>query len=149
MAHARYQANRLTATRQLRYEIGSGKSLDLALFVNGIAVATAELKNPLTGQGVEQAMTQYRTDRDSKNRTLARAVVHFAVDPQLVAMTTRLAGQGTRFLPFNRGHDGGAGNPATDGHATNYLWERVWAKDAWLDILGRFVHVEPPTICMA
>ena len=140
---ARYEANRLTATRQLRYEAGSGKALDLALLVNGIPVATAELKNPLTGQGVEQAIDQYRTDRDRRNRTLARAVVHFAVDPQRVAMTTQLAGNDTRFLPFNRGYGGGAGNPPNPvGHATAYLWERVWQRDAWLDLLGRFVHVE-------
>jgi len=141
----RYRANRLTATRQLRYDPGSGKSVDLALFVNGVPVATAELKNPLTGQGVEQAVHQYRTDRDARNRTLARAVVHFAVDPQRVAMTTQLAGQNTRFLPFNQGRDGGAGNPSNpDGHATSYLWERVWQRDAWLDLLGRFVHEVKP-----
>ncbi len=140
---ARYGANRLTATRQLRYEPASAKALDLALFVNGIPVATAELKNPLTGQGVQQAMTQYRTDRDPKNRTLARSVVHFAVDPQRVAMTTRLAGSDTRFLPFNQGNAEGAGNPPNPvGHATAYLWVRVWQRDAWLDLLGRFVHVE-------
>ncbi|HVL02874.1 MAG TPA: RNA-binding domain-containing protein, partial [Acidimicrobiales bacterium] len=142
---AHYEANRLTATRQLRYDSGSGRALDLALFVNGVPVATAELKNPLTGQGVEQAIGQYRTDRDPRNRTLDRAVVHFAVDPQRVAMTTRLAGTGTRFLPFNQGHGGGAGNPANPaGHATAYLWERVWQRDAWLDLLGRFVHVDKP-----
>jgi len=139
----RYDANRLTATRQLRYETASGKALDLALFVNGVVVATAELKNPLTGQGVDHAVGQYRTDRDPKNRTLARAVVHFAVDPQRVAMTTRLAGANTRFLPFNQGHNRGAGNPPNpNGHATAYLWERVWQRHAWLDLLGRFVHVE-------
>ncbi len=142
---ARYEANRLTATRQLRYAAGEGKALDLALFVNGIPVATAELKNPLTGQGVDRAMGQYRTDRDPRNRTVARAVVHFAVDPQRVAMTTRLAGPDTRFLPFNQGHRGGAGNPANpSGHATAYLWEKVWQRDAWLDLLGRFVHVDKP-----
>lgn len=141
----RYEDNLLTATRQLRYESGSTKSIDLALFVNGVPVATAELKNPLTGQGVEQALRQYRTDRDPRNRTLAHAVVHFAVDPLRVAMTTRLAASDTRFLPFNRGHAGGAGNPADpDGHATTYLWEQVWQRDAWLDLLGRFVHVERP-----
>ena len=142
---ARYEANRLTATRQLRYDSKTTQTLDLALFVNGIPVATAELKNPMTGQGVEQAMTQYRTDRDPRNRTLQRAVVHFAVDPQRVAMTTRLAGTATRFLPFNRGHRGGAGNPHNpSGHATAYLWEQVWQRDAWLDLLGRFVHVDKP-----
>ena len=142
---AKYAANRLTVTRQLRHQEGSGSSLDLALLVNGIPVATAELKNPLTGQGAEQAMRQYRTDRDPKNRTLAQAVVHFAVDPQRVAMTTRLAGNDTRFLPFNRGHNLGPGNPPSPGgHATAYLWQRVWAREAWLDLLGRFVHVEKP-----
>ena len=135
----RYGVNRLTATRQLRFEPISHKALDLALFVNGIPVATAELKNPLTGQGVEHAVAQYRTDRDPKNRTLVRAVVHFAVDPQRVAMTTRLAGAETVFLPFNQGDHGGAGNPPNAyGHATAYLWERVWQRDAWLDLLGRF-----------
>ncbi|MBA2283370.1 MAG: type I restriction endonuclease [Actinomycetota bacterium] len=143
---AGYAANRLTVTRQLRYAPGSGKALDVALFVNGILVATAELKNPLTGQGVEHAVGQYRTDRDSKDRVLARAVVHFAVDPQRVAMTTRLAGVDTRFLPFNRGRHIGAGNPPNpDGHATSYLWEQVWERHAWLDLLGRFVHVEKPS----
>jgi type I restriction enzyme R subunit len=142
---AKYEANRLTVTRQLRYQEGSGNSLDVALSVNGIPVATGELKNPITGQGVEQAMTQYRTARDPKNRTLARAVVHFAVDPQRVAMTTRLAGEDTRFLPFNRGHNLGPGNPQSDsGHATAYLWQRVWEREAWLDLLGRFVHVDKP-----
>jgi type I restriction enzyme, R subunit len=142
----RYEANRLTVTRQLRYEPGSGKALDVALLVNGIPVATAELKNPLTGQGVEEAIGQYRSDRDPRNRTLGRAVVHFAVDPQHVAMTTRLAGADTLFLPFNQGHAGGAGNPQSKvGHATAYLWERVWQRDAWLDLLGRFVHVDKPS----
>jgi type I restriction enzyme R subunit len=141
----RYGKNRLTVTRQLPYEPGSTKTLDLCLFVNGIPVATAELKNALTGQGVEDAIAQYRNDRDPANRLLSRrAVVHFAVDTELVAMSTRLSGKSTRFLPFNRGHDMGAGNPANpNGHRTSYLWERVWQRDAWLDLLNRFVHVEP------
>ena len=139
-----YNSNRLTVTRQLRYEVASGKTLDLALFVNGLPVATAELKNPITGQGIEEAKAQYRNDRDPANVTLARrAVVHFAVDPELVAMTTRLAGASTEFLPFNRGRDHGAGNPANPGgHRTAYLWQDVWARDNWLDVLQRFVHVE-------
>ncbi len=88
---ARYEANRLTVTRQLPYETDSNKTLDLSLFVNGIPVATAELKNPLTGQGTEHAIEQYREDRDPKSVTLSRrALVHFAVDPQTVAMTTKL-----------------------------------------------------------
>ncbi len=142
-----YAANRVTVTRQLPYEAGSHKTVDVALLVNGLPVATAELKNPLTGQSVEHAIAQYRADRDPGNVTLARrALVHFAVDPDRVAMTTRLAGQATRFLPFNLGHGGGAGNPPNPaGHRTAYLWERVWARDAWLDILARFIHVERPS----
>lgn len=115
--------------------------------VNGIPTATAELKNQLTNQDIEHAIGQYRSDRDPANVTLARrALVHFAVDPDRVAMTTKLAGPASRFLPFNLGHDRGAGNPPNpDGHRTSYLWERVWARDAWMDLLARFVHVERPT----
>ncbi len=142
---ARYEANRLTVTRQLPYEPGTNKTLDLTLFVNGVPVATAEIKNPLTGQDVEDAKKQYRETRDPQNVTLRRAVVHFAVDTEQVAMTTRLDGASTRFLPFNRGYNRGKGNPPNPrGHRTAYLWERVWEKDAWLDLLGRFVHVERP-----
>jgi type I restriction enzyme R subunit len=143
----RYQSNRLTVTRQLPYEPGSNRTVDLCLFVNGIPVATAELKNLLTGQSLDHAIRQYREDRDPGNLSLGRrALVHFAVDPNLVSMTTRLAGEATVFLPFNRGHDGGKGNPPNpDGHRTAYLWERVWARDSWMDLLARFVHVERPT----
>ncbi len=140
----RYDANRLTVTRQLPFDPTSTKTLDLCLFVNGLPVATAELKTHLTGQSVENAKTQYRQDRDPKNTLLRQAVVHFAVDTETVAMTTRLAGKGTRFLPFNRGHDLGPGNPPNPhGHRTAYLWERVWQRDAWLDLLHRFVSVRP------
>jgi type I restriction enzyme R subunit len=141
----RYLANRLTVTRQLPYDAAATKTIDLCLFVNGIPVATAELKNPLTHQTVEHAKHQYRTDRDPANVTLgSRALVHFAVDPDDVEMTTRLAGPQTRFLPFSRGNAGGRGNPPDPtGHRTRYLWEEVWARDAWFDILGRFIHVEP------
>jgi type I restriction enzyme R subunit len=141
-----YEANRLVLVRQFLYE-GSDKTIDLALYVNGIPVATAELKNPLTGQNVEHAIAQYRRDRDPSNVTLARrAVVHFAVDPELAAMTTKLAGASTQFLPINRGsEDGGAGNPFNPGgHKTAYLWEQVWQRDNWLDLLARFVQVERP-----
>ena len=141
----KYDANRLTVTRQLPYDAGATKTLDLCLFVNGIPVATAELKNPITHQTVEHAKRQYREDRDPANVTLGRrALVHFAVDPNLVEMTTRVEGLKTRFLPFNRGDAGGKGNaPDATGHRTRYLWEEIWARDAWLDLLGRFVHVLP------
>ena len=143
---ANYVANRVTVTRQLPFDPDSTKTVDLGLFLNGVPVATAELKNHLTGQTVEDAVIQYRKDRDPKNVTLGRrAIVHFAVDPDAVAMTTRLAAQQTRFLPFNLGHQLGRGNPPNPkGHATSYLWERVWQRDAWLDLLYRFVHVERP-----
>jgi type I restriction enzyme R subunit len=143
---AHYDANRLTVTRQLPFDPDSNKTLDLCLFLNGIPVATAELKNHLTGQNIEHAIEQYRTDRDPKNVTLGRrALVHFAVDPDSVAMTTKLEGKSTRFLPFNLGNDLGKGNPPNPGgHKSSYLWERVWARDAWLDILHRFIHVERP-----
>ncbi len=144
----RFNANRLTVTRQLAYEPSSNKTLDLCLLVNGIPTATAELKNPLTKQNVEDAIAQYRNDRDPRNTTLGkRAVVHFAVDPERVFMTTRLEGGNTRFLPFNQGSGGagqvgGAGNPhSTSGYRTEYLWKKLWRRDAWMDLLNRFIHV--------
>ncbi|MFC0037115.1 type I restriction endonuclease subunit R [Actinomadura rayongensis] len=147
-----YRANRLTVVRELEYaakQSDRGNRLDLALFLNGIPVATAELKNPLTGQGVEQAKEQYRSDRDPSELIFRhRVVANFAVDPDLVFVATRLRGAKTRFLPFNTGSDGpgrpgGAGNPvpSTPGrYATSYLWERIWEPDTWLDLLQRFVH---------
>ncbi len=146
-----YATNRVTVTRQFNYEPGSEKDIDLALLVNGLLTATAELKNPLTGQSIANARVQYRQDRDSANVSLARrALVHFAVDPDFVEMTTKLAGDDTRFLPFNQGTGGAgqagrAGNPpSSEGHRTAYLWEQVWQRDAWLDLLARFIHVEVP-----
>ena len=141
----RYQTNRLTVMRQVPYEPGSTKTLDLALFVNGIPVATAELKTPLTNQTFRDAIEQYRTDRNPKAPLLRRAVVHFAVDTEQAFMTTRLAGDKTAFLPFNQGDNQGAGNPARDGYRTGYLWEDVWQRDAWLDLLARFVHTDQET----
>ncbi|MFB9236298.1 type I restriction endonuclease subunit R [Plantactinospora siamensis] len=143
-----YRANRLTVTRQLAYSESNHNTLDLMLFVNGIPVATAELKNPLTGQTVEDAKRQYREDRDPKELIFARrALVHFAVDPDLVFVTTRLARDRTRFLPFNTGSagpgvSGGAGNPpaGASGYRTSYLWEQVWHPDTWLDLIRRFLH---------
>jgi len=149
----RYRANVLSVTRQLAYEPHGGKELDLVLFLNGIPTATVELKNPLSGQNVNHAIAQYKTDRDPKALIFAkRALVHFAVDPHLVYLTTRLAGADTRFLPFNLGTrgpgvDGGKGNPANaSGYDTDYLWKQVWAKSAWLDLLQRFLHVDGNTV---
>lgn len=145
----RYATNRLAVVRQLHHsESNPADSLDLVLVVNGVPVASAELKNPLTGQGLEQAMVQYRNDRNPHDKIFAkRTLVHFAVDPHHMAMTTKLAGQDTRFLPFNQGsagpgRPGAAGNPASNGYQSAYLWEQVWARDAWLDLLGNFIHTE-------
>ncbi|MEI2775084.1 MAG: type I restriction endonuclease [Tetrasphaera sp.] len=114
----RYAANRLCVVRQLHHsELNPADSLDMTLVVNGIPVATAELKNPLTHQTVEHAMAQYRTDRNPNDLIFrARSLVHFAVDPHRVAMTTRLAREATVFLPFDQG-SGGAGNTGTAGKA--------------------------------
>ncbi|MEQ1873944.1 MAG: DEAD/DEAH box helicase family protein [Ilumatobacteraceae bacterium] len=142
MLAAGYAANRLTMTRQLRYSARHNNTLDVALFLNGLLFATVELKNPLTGQSVDDAMDQYRLDRDAvKDPFLGRALVHFAVDPYLVYMTTKLEQNETTFLPFNRGRDNAKGNPDNpDGYATAYLWESIWARHTILDILARFVH---------
>lgn len=144
-----YAANRLRVVRQVHHSLNNAKdALDLVLFVNGIAVATAELKSDFT-QSVGDAMDQYRFDRDPAPKGglvepllsfPGGALVHFAVSQSEVMMTTRLAGTATRFLPFNRGNDGGAGNaPNPFGFATYYLWEEVWARDSWLEILGRYL----------
>ena len=142
----RYKANRLTVTRQLQYSPNHTNSLDLTLSLNGLPVATAELKNPLSGQHVKNAIRQYQLDRDPHDKIFEfkkRALVHFAVDPDEVYMTTRLARERTFFLPFNKGRDLGAGNPDNpDGYKTAYLWEEVWEREAWLDILSRFLHLE-------
>ena len=144
-----YTANRLRVVRQVKHSPNRpNDAVDLVLFVNGIAVATAELKSDFT-QSVGDAVDQYRFDRDPHPKGgLAEpllafpggALVHFAVSQAEVTMTTRLAGAPTTFLPFNRGNGGGAGNaPNPEGFATAYLWEEVWQRDSWLQILGRYL----------
>ena len=111
-----------------------------------IPIFTAELKNPLTGQDVEDAIRQYRTDRDPRELLFAygRCLAHFAVDPDLVYVTTHLVGPQTYFLPFNQGKFGGAGNPPVPptmkGYPTSYLWEETWARDSVLDLVRQFIH---------
>ena len=139
-----YQGNRFTVVRQVRYSEQSEHSLDLVVFLNGLPIFTAELKNPFSGQTAEDAVRQYRRDRDPREPLFAfgRCLAHFAVDPEYVFVSTELKGRRTRFLPFNLGRDGGAGNPATwRGYATSYLWERIWAKDSVLELIQHFVHV--------
>jgi len=144
---ALYGKNMLTVTRQLYYGADHSKSLDIVLFLNGLPVITAELKNPLSGQTVEDAKRQYKKDRDARELIFdftKRSLVHFAVDQDRVFMTTRLSGDKTWFLPFNLGDDGHAGNPpaADGGYRTAYLWRDVWQRDSLLDILGRFMHLQ-------
>ncbi len=141
-----YLGNFFSVVRQLYYSQKNNKSLDLALFLNGIPIFTAELKNPLTGQTVLDAIRQYRTDRDPSEPLLAygRCLAHFAIDPDLVYVTTHLAGTQTRFLPFNQGKFGGAGNPpvplSQSGYPTSYLWEETWAPDSILDLVRQFIY---------
>ncbi|MFO0760172.1 MAG: DEAD/DEAH box helicase family protein [Byssovorax sp.] len=145
---ASYAENRLTVIRQAHFAPAGDKdedqSIDLLFVLNGLPIATIELKNPLTQQTVQHAIAQYQR-RDPRHRLFqqkCRALVHFAVDPDLAYMTTRLAGEATRFLPFNRGAGGGAGNPEhPGGYRTAYLWEEVWQRDSFLDIVGRFIHL--------
>ena len=139
-------ANLFSVVRQLHYSTKTEQSLDLALFLNGIPFFTAELKNPLNGQDVQDAIAQYRNDRDPREPLFAhrRCLAHFAVDPNWVYVTTHLRGPKTRFLPFNRGRFGGAGNPPVpptrQGYATEYLWDDVWARDGVLDLIRQFIH---------
>lgn len=153
-----YQANILRVVRQVRYSQHNENCIDLVLFINGIPVATIELKTETT-QPIEAAVRQYKVDRlpvDSATNTPEpllsfgrRALVHFALSSDEVRMTTKLEGGRTRFLPFNQGiPDGfggaGAGNPPDHarGHATAYFWQDVLGRDAFLDILGKFIAVE-------
>ena len=150
---ARYAANRLRVVPQLAYSLGKADRIDLAFFINGLPVATVELKTDFT-QSVEAAMQQYRDDRPPKSESTGRAepllafrrgaVVHFAMSDSDIRMTTRLEGPGTVFLPFNRGNDGAAGNPPGAGGAypVAFLWQRVLARDQWLRVFHRFVLIE-------
>lgn len=142
----RFKDNRLTVVRQVNTK--SGAIPDLVLAVNGLPVATLELKNPMsaTRWNVENAKYQYRFERDPKELLFTfkqRCLVHFAVDTELVYMTTKLEGKDTFFLPFNLGHDFGAGNPpAADNVRTSYLWHKVLTRDSLMDILARFIHLD-------
>ncbi len=147
-----YQRNVLSVTRQLYYSEKNNNSLDMVLFLNGLPLATMELKNPMSGQTVEDAKRQYKKDRDQRELIFEfkkRTLVHFAVDQDLIFMATRLSGDKTFFLPFNLGSNPGgehcgAGNPlaADGGYKTAYLWRDVLAKDSLMDILGRFMHLQ-------
>lgn len=144
----RYEANQLGLTRQLHFSPKSEQSLDVTLSVNGIPLVTMELKNPLSGQTAADAIHQYRHDRDPREKIFEfkkRTLVHFAVDTEVVHMTTRLVGASAGFLPFNRGYNGGAGNPPDSenrNYRTAYLWEEVLQRDSLMDLLARFLHLQ-------
>jgi type I restriction enzyme R subunit len=146
-----FSKNRLTVTRQVPCHPGDNRTLDMVLAVNGLPVATIELKNPGTGQSWKNAVRQYKEDRDPRAPLFdfkKRALVHFAADPDEVHMSTRLDGEKTYFLPFNRGsHPGkiicGAGNPQHEsGYRTGYFWEEVLQFASFLDIFGHFMFLE-------
>lgn len=148
-----FESNILSVINQLRYSAKNENAIDVGLFVNGLPVATLELKNTLTGQNFRHAERQYRHDRAPANEPLLTfkrgALVHFAVDQDNVSMTTRLQNGKTRFRPFNRGHDGGAGNPDIDGEfRVAYLWadqpegQAIFSREILLDIIGRFLHLD-------
>lgn len=148
-----YEANILSVMRQVTYSAKNKNAIDLVTFVNGFPVATLEVKNLLTGQNVKHAEKQYRQDRSPAGEPLLTfkrgAIVHFAVDQDNVSMTTRLMNGKTRFLPFNRGRDGGAGNPDVPGeNRVAYLYKdlpegkAVFSREVLLDLIGRFIHLE-------
>lgn len=142
-----YAKMRVRVMRQVHYSVKHpNKALDLVLFVNGIPVATIELKTDFT-QPIGNAVDQYRFDRSPVGEPLfgfaKRSLVHFVVSNSEVRMTTRLAGAATRFLPFNKGADEGAGNPPNpDGSASSYFWEEILQRDTWLQLLASFVHLQ-------
>ncbi len=151
----RYVKNRLRVMRQVHYSTNNRNSIDLVLFVNGVPVATIELKTDFT-QGIDDAKNQYKTDRNPRDPQTKKeepllkfkrgALVHFAVSTSEVWMTTKLSGMDTFFLPFNKGCEGGKGNPPNpDGYQTAYLWEEIFQKDRWLKILESFVQLEVKT----
>ena len=139
---ANFQANIFSVTRQVHYsESDTFKSVDMVLFVNGLAIATLELKNPWTGQNVHNAIKQYRIDRDPREPLFefGRCLVHFAVDPDEAYMCAQLAGNDSNFLPFNKGFNFGKGNPVNPkGHKTAYLWDDILPRRSLTNIIEQF-----------
>ncbi len=139
-----YQQNRFSVVRQLKYSARNEKSIDMAIFLNGLPIITMELKNSLTGQMVDEARQQYRKDRDPKEPLLQfkRCLVHFAVGNEQVSMTTKLQGNKTFFLPFNKDTE----NPVNPrGHKTAYLWEDILTPDTLLSIMQNYLHIQKKT----
>lgn len=139
-----YAGNILSVMRQVKYSEKNENSIDMVIFVNGLPVFTMELKNQFTGQNVINAISQYRTDRDQREKLLSfkRCLTHFAIDTEQAFMATRLSGLTTYFLPFNKGTTSSYGNPeAPKGkYKTHYLWEDILSKDSVFDLLGNFIQ---------
>lgn len=150
----KYEANIFSVTQELVYTDNNKNRIDLVIFINGLPIITMELKNAYTNQAVKNAISQYKKDRDSKDKifNFARCLVHFAMDTDLVYMTTKIDGAKTFFLPFNKGlNDGkpyppfGAGNPINPyGEKTAYIWEEILAKSTLANIIEKFVQLEKP-----
>ncbi|EDP7906847.1 type I restriction endonuclease subunit R [Campylobacter upsaliensis] len=146
-----YEKNIFSITRQLYYSERNTNSLDMVIFLNGLPLITMELKNPFTGQNVYNAIEQYKKDRDPREHIFKQNVVHFALDSDLIYMSTKLEGVGTRFLPFNRGLNNGSGaigcecgggNPAVkDKMKTSYFWEELLQKDTLANLLFNFAQI--------
>ena len=141
----KYKGNIFSVIRQIHFSKKNPKqSIDLCLFINGIPIVTSELKSPLNGQNVENAIDQYKKREYTTEPLLkfGKCFAHFAVDPRLVYMTTKLEGDRTFFLPFNKGYQYGAGNPPTEeDYDTSYLWHDIWSKDTLLDIIQNFLQI--------
>ena len=144
-AAERFALNRFSVTRQLRYSRDdTAHALDLALFINGLPIATFELKNSLTKQTVEDAVEQYKRDRDPREKLFefGRCIVHFAVDDAQVKFCTQLKGKASWFLPFNKGWNDGAGNPPNpDGIKTDYLWKDILTPHGLTDIIENYAQI--------
>ena len=144
-ARVLYGQNSFSVTRQLRYSNDNAQlALDLCLFINGLPVATFELKNSLTKQTVDDAVEQYKRDRNPREKLfeLGRCLAHFAVDDHEVQFCTHLKGKASWFLPFNKGWDDGAGNPPNpNGLKTDYLWKQVLTRDGLTDIIENYAQI--------
>jgi type I restriction enzyme, R subunit len=144
-AAARFTVNTFSVTRQLRYSGDETKlALDLCIFINGLPVATFELKNRLTKQTVEDAVQQYKNDREPRELLFqfGRCLVHLAVDDQEVRFCTHLQGKSSWFLPFNKGYNDGAGNPPNpNGLKTDYLWKEVLSKQGLTDVIENYAQI--------
>ncbi len=140
-----YRNNIFSVMRQVKYSMKNENSIDAVIFLNGLPIFTIELKNQLTGQTVKNAIAQYKTDRDPKEKllTFKRCFTHFALDTELVFTTTELKGLATRFLPFNKGDKNSSGNPVVAGkYKTHYLWENIFEKDSIADLINNFLHLQ-------